>query len=99
VGLVCRLAEERRIATTYVATGRDLAKLVRPPRTLFVNHPMGNIFGAPHDAAQQRDILRRALELIESVTTGGELVDCLSEWPAPFEFAPGGRQGADAAAG
>jgi hypothetical protein len=99
VGLVCRLLEERGIATVYVATGRDLAQLVMPPRVLFVNHPMGNIFGGPHDVDMQRHILRAVLELIESATTGGELVDFPSEWPTPFEFAPGGPASANAAAG
>jgi hypothetical protein len=99
VGLVCRLAEERGIATTYVATGRDLAALVRPPRTLFVNHPMGNIFGASHDTEAQQAILRAALGLVETATRGGELVDYPSEWPTPFAFRPGGQQEADAAAG
>jgi hypothetical protein len=99
VGLVCRLLEARGIATAYVATGRDLAQLVMPPRVLFVNHPMGNIFGGPHEADMQRHILRAALGLIETATTGGELVDFPSVWPTPFEFAPGGAAGANAAAG
>jgi hypothetical protein len=99
VGLVCRLLEARGIATTYVATGRDLAQLVMPPRVLFVNHPMGNIFGGPHEVELQRQILRAALGLIESATTGGELIDFPSEWPTPFAFAPGGMGNVDAAAG
>jgi hypothetical protein len=99
VGLVCRLLEARGIATAYVATGRDLAQLVMPPRVLFVNHPMGNIFGAAHDVDMQRRILRAALGLIETATTGGELVDFPNIWPTPFEFAPGGAAGANAAAG
>ena len=99
MGLVCRLLEERGIATVYIATGRDLAQLVMPPRVLFVNHPMGNIFGGPKDVDMQRRILRAALGLIESATTGGELIDFPSEWPTPFVFAPGGMGNANAAAG
>jgi hypothetical protein len=99
VGLVCRLLEERGIATVYVATGRDLAQLVMPPRVLFVNHPMGNIFGGLNDIELQQRILRAALGLIESATTGGELVDFPNTWPTPFVFAPGGMGDANAAAG
>ena len=35
-----------------VSTGRDLTAQVKPPRGVFVNHPMGNAFGAPGDAGQ-----------------------------------------------
>ena len=91
MGLVCRLLEERGIATVYVATGRDLTALVKPPRALFVNHPMGNNFGAAGDADMQLDILRTALSMIHDVTEGGVLVDYETSWDTPFKFAPGGR--------
>lgn len=90
MGLVCRLLEERGIATTYIATGRDLTALVRPPRALFVNHPMGNNFGRPGDSAMQADILRTALAMIHGVEEGATLVDYPTTWDEAFEFAPGG---------
>ncbi len=82
--------EERGIATVYVATGRDLAELVKPPRTLFVNHPMGNNFGRAHDRDHQMDILRTALGLVETAEAGA-LVDYPGQWEAGFQYAPGGR--------
>ena len=90
MGLVCRLVEERGIATVYVATGRDLTALVNPPRALFVNHPMGNNFGAAHDVETQASILRTALHLVESVDEGGTLVDMPTSWTKSFAFGPGG---------
>ena len=90
MGLVCRLVEEHGIATTYVATGRDLAALVKPPRALFVNHPMGNNFGAAGDVETQASILRAALDLIRTVDEGGTLVDMPTKWTRPFAFGPGG---------
>ena len=92
MGLVCRLLEERGIATVYVATGRDLAALVKPPRCLFVNHPMGNNFGAQGDKAMQTDILRTALGLLVSAEEGGVMVDYPTTWETPFVFAPGGNR-------
>ncbi len=89
MGLVCRLLEERGIATTYVATGRDLTALVNPPRALFVNHPMGNNFGAANDVEAQMRILRAALNLVETVEQGGTIVDMASDWQEPFAFGPG----------
>lgn len=91
MGLVCRLLEERGIATTYIATGRDLTELVKPPRALFVNHPMGNNFGRPGDVAMQADILRTALGLIHSSKQAGALLDYPSDWGETFQFLPGGN--------
>lgn len=91
MGLVCRLLEERGIATTYIATGRDLTELVKPPRALFVNHPMGNNFGRPGDVAMQTDILRTALGLIHGAEQAGALLDYPSDWGEPFQFLPGGN--------
>jgi hypothetical protein len=86
VGLVCRVLEEAGIATVCVATGRDLIAQVKPPRSMFVNHPMGNNFGKPFDVPMQTDILRRSLKLIYDADEGGVLVDYPSEWPEPFEY-------------
>ena len=97
MGLVCRLLEERGIATVCITTGRDLTALVRPPRALFVNHPMGNNFGRPGDVAMQRDILRKALAMIHSAEQGGVLVDYPTTWDEPFVFAPGGSMSASTA--
>ena len=90
MGLVCRLLEERGIATVYVATGRDLAVLVKPPRTLFVNHPMGNNFGRAGDKQAQTKILRTALEMAYTASAG-ELVDYPIPWDQPYQYAPGGN--------
>lgn len=94
MGLVCRVLEEQGIATVYVATGRDLTALVRPPRALFVNHPMGNNFGRAEDVDTQTDILRAALAMVDSVTEGGALIDYPTTWDEQFEFAPGGNASA-----
>lgn len=75
----------------YVATGRDLAVLVKPPRALFVNAPMGNNFGAAGDSAMQTSVLRAALSMIDSIEEGGVLVDYPTAWLQNFQFAPGGK--------
>ena len=85
VGLVCRVVEEAGIPTVCISTGRDLTALVKPPRTLFVNFPMGNPFGGAGDTETQTRVLRLALGLIASANEGGILVDAPFEWPEPFE--------------
>lgn len=89
MGLVCRVVEEQGIATVCVSTGRDLTAQVRPPRSVFVNHPMGNAFGAPGDTEMQLKVLRAALQLVQTAEQGGALIDLPCEWPQSFEFTPG----------
>ncbi len=80
MGLVARVVEAAGIPTALVSTGRDLTAQVLPPRSLFVNAPMGNHFGEPGAAEQQRRILTAALELPWTVDHPGAIVD----WPEPW---------------
>jgi hypothetical protein len=84
VGLVARVIEARGIPTVLVSTGRDLTQQVLPPRSVFLNFPMGNPFGKPRDVAMQRRILLDALRLAETATRGGVLVDLRYEWDSDF---------------
>ena len=86
MGLVCRVVEAAGIATVCVATGRDLIAQVKPPRAIFVNHPMGNNFGKPFDIAMQGAILRAAIQLADNAEKGGVLVDYPSQWPEDFGY-------------
>lgn len=88
MGLVCRVVEERGIATVCLATGRDLVTQVRPPRTVFANFPMGNAFGKPFDTEMQTAVLRACLDLAATATRPGEHVDLPYAWPEPFAFNP-----------
>lgn len=89
MGLVCRVVEAAGISTVCISTGRDLTEQVKPPRSLFVNFPMGNAFGKPFDRQMQSAVLRAALDLIASATEPGGLVDLPYVWPEPFDFSPG----------
>lgn len=80
------MVEQAGIPTVLVSTGRDLSAQVKPPRTVFVNFPMGNPFGRPHDAVQQRTVLLDALHALEAINSGGELIDLPYEWSEGFEL-------------
>lgn len=66
--------------TVNVSTGRDITARVRPPRSVFVNHPMGNPFGRPGEAKLQREILLRALALAVDCREPGTIEDLPYEW-------------------
>ena len=76
------------IPTVCVSTGRDITALVKPPRSYFINAPMGNNFGAPGDAATQMRILRAVLALATDAREPGRIVDDPLVWPRPFFFDP-----------
>jgi D-proline reductase (dithiol) PrdB len=84
------VAEAAGITTVCISTGRDLTAQVRPPRSIFVNFPMGNAFGKPFDRDMQLAVLRAALALALTAREGGVLVDLPYEWPEPFQFNPAG---------
>tara|TARA_A100001037_G_scaffold301244_1_gene330330 strand:+ start:969 stop:1205 length:237 start_codon:yes stop_codon:yes gene_type:complete len=72
-----------------LSTGRDLTELVRPPRSLFINFPMGNAFGKPFDNAMQRGVLQSCLDMVVDCEVPGELRDLPHEWDVTFGYAPG----------
>jgi len=92
VGLVCREVEKAGISTVCISTGRDLTKQVKPPRSLFLNFPMGNNFGEPFNAKQQTAIIERGLQLVEEVEIGGLLEDWPEVWPVTVEYFTGQKQ-------
>ena len=84
MGLVARVIEAAGIPTVLVSTGRDLTAQVLPPRSVFVNFPMGNPFGRPFDVVMQRRILFDALALAQAASSPGALVDLPYDWGEPF---------------
>ncbi len=80
MGLVARVVEETGIPTVNVSTGRDITASVLPPRSVFVNHPMGNPFGRPGEEALQREILTKALDVVATGEEPGMIVDLPYDW-------------------
>ena len=67
-----------------MATGRDLIAKVNPPRSVFVNFPMGNNFGPRNEPDTQLAIVRDAFALLDSVEKGGHLEDLPYQWHEEF---------------
>ena len=88
MGLVTRVVEASGIPTVLVSTARDLSAQVKPPRTVFLNHPMGNTFGRKGDGEMQRAILTNALEMLHACKTAGTLQHLPYEWHEAFGYKP-----------
>ncbi len=59
---------------------------VKPPRSAFLNFPLGHQCGKPHDADLQTRILKDTLNVLATAAHPGEIVDLPYEWEMPFDF-------------
>lgn len=57
-----------RVATTGISLIRRHPEGMKPPRSLWVPFPLGRPLGSPDHPDFQRDVLRSALQLLESAT-------------------------------
>ena len=64
---------------TYT-TARDIAASAGNPRQIFLNYPLGNPAGRPHDPENQREVLRAGLKLLEDADRPGIIVDLPYSW-------------------
>jgi len=53
---------------------------VRPPRSVFLDYPLGSTCGRPNDPANQRAVLLAGQHLLESGRTPGEIVALPYVW-------------------
>jgi hypothetical protein len=53
---------------------------VRPPRAVFVNHPVGRTFGPPHDRERNLAVLRKVLAELPWFIGPGEIRDIGCQW-------------------
>lgn len=66
VGLIAGAIEKIGIPTVSLSLLLMVTKKVRPPRSLFVPFRFGYPMGKPNDAKLQHQIIRSALNLLES---------------------------------
>jgi D-proline reductase (dithiol) PrdB len=80
VSLIARVLEAGGISTVTYTNARDIAASAGNPRQIFLNYPLGNPTGRPHDADNQRDVLRAGLKLLEEADKPGIIVDLSHAW-------------------
>ncbi|MBI3089749.1 MAG: hypothetical protein HYY96_03705 [Candidatus Tectomicrobia bacterium] len=80
MGLVARVVEAAGIPTLYLGLARDIAMKVKPPRTVFLDYPLGNTAGRPNDPANQRAVLRAFLATLSRFSEPGSIVDLPFTW-------------------
>ena len=86
MSLVARVLEAGGISTVTYTNARDIAASAGNPRQIFLNYPLGNPAGRPHDADNQHDVLREGLKLLEEADKPGIIVDLPYVWSESKEW-------------
>ena len=69
-----------------IASARDITASVNPPRTVFVDYPLGHQTGLAGDAQSQTGILRDALDVLVNAHEPGSIVDLPLQWHEDFGY-------------
>jgi len=64
VGLIQRAIEYAGITTVSISLLREITEKIRPPRALFVPHPLGYPLGEPDNPNLQTRMMRAAFALL-----------------------------------
>lgn len=80
MGLIARVLEAAGYPTLSLSSAYSITRAVHPPRAVFIDFPLGHTSGKPHDAAQQDDLLRRALHGFQSIRTPGDVLVLPDSW-------------------
>ena len=106
IGLIARTIEEAGIPTITFTSARSITERVNPPRSVFVDLPLGHTAGAPNDPVGQRQLLTDGLVAGFAMTEPGTIADLPFRWidddrkAAPLSWSrsaqDGGLSGTDA---
>lgn len=84
--LIARHLESNGIPTMCLGSAHDILASGCPPRATFVNYPLGHTSGKPFDPADQIEIVRNALEGLETLSRPGEIRFLPNQWDASGEW-------------
>lgn len=85
--VIARALEARGLPTLSMNVLWEAGQEMKPPRTCFLDFPLGCPAGKPHESAQQREILRAALKLAGEFDPDNWEMKTL-----PFQWSPDGRR-------
>ncbi len=80
MGLVGRHLEALGIPTLCIASARDIIEAGKPPRSVFVDHPLGHTTGKPFDPVDQMEIVRAALQAWPRFERPAQIIDLHRRW-------------------
>ncbi len=63
-----------------MSSALDVIKSVNPPRTVFLDFPLGHTTGKPNEPSLQHDILIQALDAFKTLKSPGEVMKLSHKW-------------------
>jgi D-proline reductase (dithiol) PrdB len=82
MAVVARAVERCGLPTVCSTNARDITELVKPPRSGFLNFPLGNCVGRPLEAAEQRAVCADVIALAGQ-NEPGVITELPFQWPDP----------------
>lgn len=86
MGLIARALEARGIATICMSSAYSITRAVNPPRSVFLDYPLGHTAGKPNDPANQRRIMIDTLNTLEIAQTPGGIRRLKYQWSADHSW-------------
>ncbi len=83
MGVLARAIEKAGLPTVSSTNARDITELVKPPRSGFLNYPLGNSVGRPLEPAEQRSICADIVALADRDLPAGTVTPLPYQWPEP----------------
>ena len=80
VSLIARHLEAHGIPTLCLSSALDITESAQPPRSLFVDYPLGHTSGKPFDTTDQISIISAAISAFQTIDSAGELVSFPNAW-------------------
>ena len=85
VGLIARHLESLGHRTTSLSSSWTITASVNPPRAAFLDYPLGHTAGRPDELDEQVEIVRAALDLVESASEPGQILPLPHVWPGQWK--------------
>ena len=63
-----------------MASAYDIIRAANPPRTAFIDYPLGHTAGKPNDRADQSAVMRATIDAFATLSEPGELIDLGFRW-------------------
>jgi len=86
VCLIARHLEARGLPTLCLGSAHDILAAGRPPRSVFVDYPLGHSAGRPLRPDDQRAVLGAALRGFEAIVQPGRILTLDRRWPGDGDW-------------
>ncbi len=80
MSLIARFLEAQGIPTLCMASAYDIIRAGWPPRSVFLDFPLGHTTGKPFAPDQQYDIVRQAMAAFDAASGPGQQVLLDYQW-------------------